>query len=80
MELIKDYDCDIKYHPSKVNVVVNALSRKQRSLPLCAKLFTLETVPNWIESLKKAQHDALMEENLKDELMKKNKELLIEDN
>ena len=28
MELIKDYDCMIDYHPGKVNVVANALSRK----------------------------------------------------
>ena len=27
MELIKDYDCVIDYHPGKVNVVVEALSR-----------------------------------------------------
>ena len=28
MELIKDYDCTIEYHPRKANVIVNALSRK----------------------------------------------------
>ena len=28
MELIKDYDCTIEYHPGKANVVANALSRK----------------------------------------------------
>ena len=28
MELIKDYDCVIDYHPGKTNVVVDALSRK----------------------------------------------------
>ena len=28
MELIKDYDCMIDYHPEKANVVANALSRK----------------------------------------------------
>ena len=27
MELIKDYDCMINYHPGKANVVANALSR-----------------------------------------------------
>jgi hypothetical protein len=28
LELIKDYDCEINYHPSKANVVVDALNRK----------------------------------------------------
>ena len=28
MELIKDYDCVIDYHPKKANVVADALSRK----------------------------------------------------
>ena len=28
MELLKDYDCTINYHPSKGNVVADALSRK----------------------------------------------------
>ena len=28
MELIKDYDCVIDYHPGNANVVVDALSRK----------------------------------------------------
>ena len=28
IELIKDYDCVIDYHPGKANVVVDALSRK----------------------------------------------------
>ena len=31
LELIKDYDCTIEYHPGKANVVANALSRKTSS-------------------------------------------------
>ena len=33
--MIKDYDCTIEYHPSKANIVVDALSRKS-SLPKSA--------------------------------------------
>ena len=28
MELLKDYNCTILYHPNKVNMVVNALNHK----------------------------------------------------
>ncbi|GJY95331.1 hypothetical protein Tco_0511692 [Tanacetum coccineum] len=33
IELFSDYDCKIRYHPSKENVVADALSRKERVKP-----------------------------------------------
>nr|GEU43870.1 retrotransposon protein, putative, Ty3-gypsy subclass [Tanacetum cinerariifolium] len=34
LELLSDYDCEIRYHPGKENVVADALSQKERSKPL----------------------------------------------
>nr|GFA83403.1 retrotransposon protein, putative, Ty3-gypsy subclass [Tanacetum cinerariifolium] len=34
IELLSDYDCEIRYHPRKTNVVVDALSRKEMIKPL----------------------------------------------
>ena len=50
MELLKDYDCTIDYHPGKANVVEDALSRKSTGslaymqiiqLPLMVELLEL---------------------------------------
>ncbi|GJV15380.1 putative reverse transcriptase domain-containing protein [Tanacetum coccineum] len=34
LELLSDYDCEIRYHPGKANIFANALSRKERIKPL----------------------------------------------
>ncbi|GJT34585.1 putative reverse transcriptase domain-containing protein [Tanacetum coccineum] len=34
LELLRDYDCEIRYHLGKANVVADALSRKERNKPL----------------------------------------------
>jgi hypothetical protein len=59
LELIKDYDLEVHYHPSKANVVADALSRKDHcnhlelepvSEPLCEEMrrLNLEVVPQGI--------------------------------
>jgi hypothetical protein len=42
LELIKDYDLDIQYHPSKTNVVANALSQKSQTNMLIGHLLPQE--------------------------------------
>ncbi|GKC69740.1 hypothetical protein Tco_1115623 [Tanacetum coccineum] len=33
VKFLSDYDCEIRYHPGKVNIMVRALSRKERVKP-----------------------------------------------
>jgi hypothetical protein len=42
LELIKDYDLDIQYHPGKANVVANALSRKSQANTPMARMIPQE--------------------------------------
>ena len=47
LELIKDYDLSVQYHPGKANVVADALSRKAYSLNAMIK----ERLPALYEEL-----------------------------
>lgn len=60
MELLKDYDCTILYHPKKANVVADDLSWKSMGSlahiarvrrPLIYKLHELEGCGVWFEIL-----------------------------
>jgi hypothetical protein len=42
LELIKDYDLDIQYHPGKANVVAYALSHKSQANMLVSRLMPQE--------------------------------------
>ncbi|GJV54275.1 hypothetical protein Tco_1450016 [Tanacetum coccineum] len=37
LELLSNYDCEIRYHPGKANLVADTLSRKERIKPLPAR-------------------------------------------
>ncbi|GJS07329.1 putative reverse transcriptase domain-containing protein [Tanacetum coccineum] len=70
LELLSDYDCDIRYHPGKANVVADALSRKERSKPLRVQALVMTMGLNLPKKILEAQTEALKPENLtaKDEL------------
>ncbi|GJS49176.1 putative reverse transcriptase domain-containing protein [Tanacetum coccineum] len=64
LELLSDYDCDIRYHPGKANIVVDALSRKEQSRPLRVRALVMTMGLNLPKKILEAQTEALKPENL----------------
>ncbi|GKA55426.1 putative reverse transcriptase domain-containing protein [Tanacetum coccineum] len=67
LELLSDYDCDIRYHPEKANVVADALSHKERIEPLRVRALVMTIGLDLPKQILKAQIEALKPENLEKE-------------
>ncbi|GJX36034.1 putative reverse transcriptase domain-containing protein [Tanacetum coccineum] len=67
LELLSDYDCDIRYHPGKENVVADALSHKERIEPLRIRALVMTIGLDLPKQILKAQIKALKPENLERE-------------
>ncbi|GKE59896.1 putative reverse transcriptase domain-containing protein [Tanacetum coccineum] len=67
LELLIDYDCEIRYHPGKANVMADALSRKERIKPLRVRALVLTIGLNLLVQILNAQVEARKEENFETE-------------
>ncbi|GKA16043.1 hypothetical protein Tco_0695790 [Tanacetum coccineum] len=67
IELLSDYDYDTRYHPGKANVVVDALSRKERIKPLRFRALVMMVHTNLSEQIINAQAKAMKEEKVEAE-------------
>ncbi|GJT98106.1 putative reverse transcriptase domain-containing protein [Tanacetum coccineum] len=67
LELLSDYDCDIRYHPGKANVVADALRRKEREPPLRVRALVMTISLDLPKQISNAQTKARKPENIKNE-------------
>ncbi|GJZ17633.1 putative reverse transcriptase domain-containing protein [Tanacetum coccineum] len=67
LELLSDYDCDIRYHLRKANVVADALSRKERVEPLRVRALVMTIGLDLPKRILEAQIEAQKPENLVNE-------------
>ncbi|GJQ91403.1 reverse transcriptase domain-containing protein [Tanacetum coccineum] len=67
LKLLADYNCEIRYHPRKANVVVDALIRKERIKPLQVRSLVMTLYPKLPSQILEAQTEAIKEENIKAE-------------
>ncbi|GKE99455.1 putative reverse transcriptase domain-containing protein [Tanacetum coccineum] len=65
LELLSDYDCKIRYHPRKANVVADALSRKERDQPLRVRALVMTIGLDLPKQILNAQTEARKPENIK---------------
>ncbi|GJU91178.1 putative reverse transcriptase domain-containing protein [Tanacetum coccineum] len=63
LELLNNYDCKLRYHPRKENVVANVLSRKSRPKPLRARALVMTIGLNLPVQILNTQVEARKEEN-----------------
>ncbi|GKF44904.1 putative reverse transcriptase domain-containing protein [Tanacetum coccineum] len=67
LELLSDYDCEIRYHPGKANIVADALSRKERDQPLKVRALVMTIGLDLPKQIFNAQTEARKPENIKNE-------------
>ncbi|GKE37166.1 putative reverse transcriptase domain-containing protein [Tanacetum coccineum] len=67
LEFLSDYDCEIRYHPGKANIVANALSRKEIDQPLRDRALVMTIGLDLPKQILNAQTEARKPKNIKNE-------------
>ena len=63
LDMVKDYDCEILYHPGKSNIMADALSRKVMTEPIGDLYMRMVIISPLLELINNAQVEGLKKEN-----------------
>ncbi|GKD04107.1 hypothetical protein Tco_1179081 [Tanacetum coccineum] len=69
IELFSDYDCEIRYHPKKENVVADVLSGKERVKPRRVRAMSMTIQSSVTDKILVAQREASKIENAQAEML-----------
>nr|GEY53338.1 reverse transcriptase domain-containing protein [Tanacetum cinerariifolium] len=67
IELLSDYDCEIRYHPGKTNVVAGTSSQKERIKPLRVRALMMTIHNDLPKQIFEAQKEVLKKKSVKAE-------------
>nr|GFB71102.1 putative reverse transcriptase domain-containing protein [Tanacetum cinerariifolium] len=70
IELFSDYDCEIRYHPGKANVVADALSGKERAKPRRVRSISMTIHSSIQAKILEAQSEAFKNASTPTEMLK----------
>ncbi|GKD28180.1 putative reverse transcriptase domain-containing protein [Tanacetum coccineum] len=71
IELLSDYDCEIRYHPGKANVVADTLSQKEMIKPLRVRALMMTVHNDLPKQVFEAQKEAMKKKNVKAENLRR---------
>ncbi|GKE55014.1 putative reverse transcriptase domain-containing protein [Tanacetum coccineum] len=67
IELLSDYDCEIRYHLGKANVMADALSRKERNKPLRVRALMMTIHNDLQKQIREDQKEAMKRKTVRAE-------------
>ncbi|KAJ9556410.1 hypothetical protein OSB04_011024 [Centaurea solstitialis] len=79
LDVVKDYDCEILYHPGKANVVADALSRKTAHTSLRISHLKMAVTTSFLDLVRRAQEEASQNANQNKERVRGQLPLMVRD-
>nr|GEY05478.1 hypothetical protein [Tanacetum cinerariifolium] len=78
IELLSNYDCEIRYHPGKANIVADTLSQKERIKPLRVRALMMTIHNDLSKRTREAQEGSMKKKYVRKEYLRRLIKLIFE--